>query len=185
MTKETLKSASKDAKIPKATLREQRRAARAARLARQRAIVSGVILLAVVALALYIFRDKLFGQAPQTGAPTEGGAITTASGLQYEDLVVGEGTAAVAGDTVSVHYTGWLEDGTQFDSSVDRGVPYEFILGVGSVIPGWDEGVAGMQVGGTRKLIIPPDLAYGAGGSGGVIPPNATLVFEVQLLEIK
>ena len=182
MTKETLKSASKDPKIPKATQREQRRAARPARHARQRLVVGGAILLLVVALGLYVFRDKLFGQAQQsqTGEP-----ITTASGLQYQDLVVGEGVAAAAGDTVSVHYTGWLEDGTQFDSSVDSGTPYEFVLGVGGVIPGWDEGVAGMQVGGTRKLIIPPDLAYGAGGSGGVIPPNATLVFEVQLLEIK
>ncbi len=108
----------------------------------------------------------------------------TDSGLKYEDLVEGDGEAARAGHRVSVHYTGWLSDGSKFDSSVDRGQPFDFTLGAGSVIRGWDEGVAGMQVGGKRKLTIPPQLGYGAHGAGGVIPPNATLVFDVELLAI-
>ncbi len=110
--------------------------------------------------------------------------VTTDSGLAYEDTVVGEGPQAQAGDTVSVHYTGWLEDDTKFDSSKDRNQPFEFPLGAGSVIKGWDEGVAGMQAGGTRKLIIPSELGYGSRGAGGVIPPDATLIFEVELLAI-
>ncbi len=108
----------------------------------------------------------------------------TDSGLKYEDVKVGDGAAAAAGQTVSVHYTGWLVDGTKFDSSRDRNDPFRFPLGGGRVIRGWDEGVQGMQVGGTRKLTLPPHLGYGAAGAGGVIPPNATLVFEVELLEI-
>ena len=115
--------------------------------------------------------------------------ITTASGLQYEDTVPGTGATAAAGQRVRVHYTGWLwQDGQQggkFDSSKDRGQPFAFHLGGGEVIGGWDEGVQGMQVGGTRVLIIPPHLGYGARGAGGVIPPNATLVFEVELLAIR
>ena len=106
------------------------------------------------------------------------------SELQIEDLVVGTGDEAVAGKHVSVHYTGWLTNGTKFDSSVDRGRPFEFGLGAGRVIAGWDQGVAGMKVGGKRKLTIPPELGYGARGAGGVIPPNATLVFEVELLGV-
>lgn len=112
-------------------------------------------------------------------------STTTSSGLVIEELTVGEGSAAQAGQTVSVHYTGWLTDGSKFDSSVDRNDPFEFPLGRGYVIPGWDEGVAGMQVGGKRKLTIPPHLGYGEYGAGGVIPPNATLVFEVELLGIR
>ena len=108
----------------------------------------------------------------------------TDSGLKYEDLVDGEGDLAASGQMVSVHYTGWLTDGTKFDSSVDRNDPFSFPLGAGRVIRGWDEGVAGMKVGGKRKLTIPPQLGYGAQGAGGVIPPNATLVFEVELLKI-
>jgi len=110
---------------------------------------------------------------------------TTPSGLVYEDLSAGEGEAAVAGQQVSVHYTGWLTDGTKFDSSKDRNDPFDFPLGAGHVIRGWDEGVQGMKIGGVRKLTIPPQLGYGARGAGGVIPPNATLVFEVELLKIR
>lgn len=111
--------------------------------------------------------------------------ITTESGLKYEEITVGDGDTAEAGQTVVVHYTGWLEDGTKFDSSKDRNMPFDFNLGAGQVIKGWDEGVAGMQIGGTRKLTIPSDLGYGAQGAGGVIPANATLIFEVELLELR
>jgi FKBP-type peptidyl-prolyl cis-trans isomerase len=114
----------------------------------------------------------------------KGKTVTTKSGLQYEDLKVGQGDEAKAGKTVDVHYTGWLTDGKKFDSSVDRGQPFSFRLGGGQVIRGWDEGVAGMKVGGKRKLTIPPELGYGASGAGGVIPPNATLVFDVELLGV-
>ena len=106
--------------------------------------------------------------------------VTTASGLQIKTLVVGTGAKAEVGKTVSVHYTGWLMDGTKFDSSVDRGQQFEFPLGAGRVIKGWEEGVATMNIGGKVELIMPPELAYGAGGAGGVIPPNATLRFEVE-----
>ena len=109
---------------------------------------------------------------------------TTASGLVFEELVVGTGNAAASGQKVSVHYTGWLTNGTKFDSSKDRGEPFVFPLGKGHVIKGWDEGVAGMKVGGKRKLTIPPQLGYGARGAGGVIPPNATLTFDVELLKV-
>ena len=111
-------------------------------------------------------------------------AITTASGLLIEDITVGNGDEAKAGQMVSVHYTGWLTDGSKFDSSKDRNDPFEFGLGARQVISGWDEGVQGMKVGGTRVLTIPPELGYGARGAGGVIPPNATLVFEVELLGV-
>lgn len=117
--------------------------------------------------------------------------ITTPSGLQYDDRVTGGGAEASAGAHVSVHYTGWLHDaaapdgrGAKFDSSKDRGDPFSFPLGAGHVIRGWDEGVQGMKIGGTRVLLIPPALGYGARGAGGVIPPNATLVFEVELLAV-
>ncbi len=112
--------------------------------------------------------------------------IKTPSGLQYEDTVVGDGAQASAGQYVQVHYTGWLyndgQQGAKFDSSLDRNDPFEFSLGAGMVIQGWDEGVAGMKVGGKRTLIIPPELGYGARGAGGVIPPHATLKFDVELL---
>ena len=112
-------------------------------------------------------------------------SIKTASGLVIEDLVVGEGETAHAGQRVRVHYTGWLENGKKFDSSKDRGEPFAFSLGRGEVIRGWDEGVSGMKVGGKRKLTIPAALGYGTRGAAGVIPPNATLLFEVELLGVR
>ena len=136
----------------------------------------------------------LFAMAPesnQADASALGGAMSadkpqiTASGLRITDLEVGTGAEASSGQTVVVHYRGTLEDGSQFDASYDRGTPFSFPLGAGRVIKGWDEGVQGMKVGGKRKLVIPPDLGYGARGAGGVIPPNATLIFEVELLEVK
>ena len=117
--------------------------------------------------------------------PSAGKEVTLPDGLKYTDDVVGTGAEAVAGKNVVVHYTGWLTDGTKFDSSRDRNQPFTFPLGRGQVIKGWDEGVAGMKVGGKRTLNIPPDLGYGARGAGGVIPPNATLKFEVELLDVK
>ena len=117
----------------------------------------------------------------------EGEPLTTGSGLQFCEIEQGRGDAPKAGQTIVVHYTGWLEsDGTKFDSSVDRGQPFEFTIGLGQVIGGWDEGLATMQVGGKRRLIIPPDLAYGeSGAGGGAIPANATLIFDVELLDIR
>ena len=136
----------------------------------------------------------LFAMAPDTNqadASALGGPLDapdtqiTASGLKITELKVGEGAEAASGQTVQVHYRGTLENGKQFDASYDRGTPFTFPLGAGRVIKGWDEGVVGMKVGGKRKLVIPPDLAYGSRGAGGVIPPNATLVFEVELLDVK
>ena len=111
--------------------------------------------------------------------------VTTASGLIYEDIETGTGAAAQSGQKAKVHYTGWLKNGQKFDSSKDRDEPFDFMLGAGQVIKGWDEGVVGMKVGGKRKLTIPPSLGYGARGAGGVIPPNADLIFEVELLGVK
>jgi FKBP-type peptidyl-prolyl cis-trans isomerase len=122
-----------------------------------------------------------------TSSPTKvsGPPKTTASGLQYWDIVEGTGATAIVGSQVTVHYTGWLaDDGQKFDSSVDRGQPFSFSLGAGQVIRGWEEGVAGMKVGGKRQLRIPPELGYGAIGAGGAIPPNAILVFDVELLQV-
>ena len=119
---------------------------------------------------------------PAAGAAAE---VTTPSGLKYVDLKVGEGASPQPGQTAVVHYTGWLTNGTKFDSSRDRNEAFEFPIGQGRVIKGWDEGVATMKVGGRRKLTIPPELGYGARGAGGVIPPNATLVFDVELLGVK
>ena len=120
------------------------------------------------------------------GAPTQNGNGEAAvSSLKIEELKAGSGAEAVDGKMVKVHYTGWLTDGTKFDSSVDRGMPFEFQLGAGQVIQGWDQGVKGMKVGTKRKLTIPSELGYGSRGAGGRIPPNATLVFEVELLDVK
>ena len=113
-----------------------------------------------------------------------GEEVMTVSGLKYVDMKVGDGTSPQAGQLVTVHYTGWLEDGTKFDSSVDKNRPFEFTIGAGRVIKGWDEGVLTMKVGGKRKLNIPPELGYGAQGNGP-IPPNSTLIFEVELLAIR
>src|ERR1051326_116459 len=120
-----------------------------------------------------------------SGATASAAEVTMSDGLKYTDEQVGTGAEATAGKTAVVHYTGWLMNGTKFDSSVDRNQPFSFPLGAGQVIKGWDEGVMGMKVGGKRTLIIPPALGYGARGAGGVIPPNATLKFEVQLLDVK
>lgn len=110
---------------------------------------------------------------------------TTASGLKYTDEKVGEGVTPKSGQTVTVHYTGTLTDGKKFDSSKDRNQPFVFVVGVGQVIKGWDEGILTMKVGGKRKLVIPPELGYGSRGAGGVIPPNATLLFDVELIDVK
>lgn len=122
----------------------------------------------------------------RTPTPVDpGDYVITASGLRYYDLVVGNGPVVENGMQVTVHYTGWLTDGRQFDSSLDFGEPLSFVIGMGQVIPGWEEGVLGMRVGGRRQLVIPPELAYGARGAGGVIPPNATLIFEVEVLGLR
>ncbi|WP_407528497.1 FKBP-type peptidyl-prolyl cis-trans isomerase [Methylobacterium oryzisoli] len=124
-----------------------------------------------------------------TAAASSADFVTTPSGLKYKDEVVGTGPQPKAGQTVNVHYTGWLDDkgkkGKKFDSSVDRGQPLGFAVGTGQVIKGWDEGLSTMKVGGKRTLLIPPDLGYGARGAGGVIPPNATLIFDVELLGVR
>ena len=132
----------------------------------------------LMALAL----EPLGIQAQDKGEPK---VITTNSGLKYQELKEGTGDAAKAGDTVEVHYTGWLKDGKKFDSSLDRKEPFAFKLGAGQVIKGWDEGVQGIKVGGKRKLMIPAELGYGKKGAGGVIPPDSELIFEVELLKIK
>ena len=137
--------------------------------------------------ALVMFTLILGGERTMAAAEnsTTSQEVTTASGLKYVDQVLGTGDVATAGKNTTVHYTGWLENGKQFDSSVDRGQPFSFPLGAGHVIKGWDEGVQGMKVGGKRKLTIPSDLGYGSRGAGGVIPPNATLIFDVELLGVK
>jgi peptidylprolyl isomerase len=130
--------------------------------------------------------ESLIRNEGEAASGQKGKAMTTTeSGLKYEDIVTGAGDSPKPGQLVTVHYTGTLENGTKFDSSVDRGQPFTFKIGVGQVIKGWDEGVMTMKVGGKRKLIIPPQLGYGARGAGGVIPPNATLVFDVELLGVK
>jgi FKBP-type peptidyl-prolyl cis-trans isomerase len=161
----------------------------------------GAIPLSVLGTALALWSVGCGGEAgeeppeEQAGTVEEGGRAMefsadleqmtqTPSGLYVQDLKVGDGAEAVAGEIVQVHYTGWLMSGEKFDSSLDRGAPFPFQLGAGRVIPGWDEGVAGMLEGGRRKLVIPPELAYGERGYPPVIPPDATLVFEVELLQV-
>jgi len=145
-------------------------------------MVLGIVVGAAVLSALVAACAQ--SQAP-AGGSGGGSEVTTASGLKYTDVKVGTGAEAKSGQNVSVHYTGTLTDGKKFDSSKDRNQPFNFPLGAGRVIKGWDEGVAGMKVGGVRKLVIPASLGYGAQGAGGVIPPNATLLFEVELLDVK
>jgi FKBP-type peptidyl-prolyl cis-trans isomerase FkpA len=128
--------------------------------------------------------DQSAASSPSSPAKVTGQPTTMPSGLQYWDIVIGTGATAVPGKAVSVHYTGWLTNGTKFDSSLDRGQPFVFSLGEGQVIQGWDEGIAGMKVGGKRQLRIPPALGYGSSGANGVIPPDATLIFDVELLGV-
>jgi len=147
-----------------------------------------LILFAVLGLASGCGNDSKpnTSNAPSAAGPMKvtGQPTTTASGLQYWDIVVGTGATASPGSIVKVHYSGFLTNGAKFDSSRDRGEPFSFPLGAGQVIRGWDEGVAGMKVGGQRQLRIPPQLGYGASGAGGAIPPNATLIFDVELLDV-
>jgi FKBP-type peptidyl-prolyl cis-trans isomerase len=169
--------------------RSDRARRRAARVRNQRIAIIAVVLLLLAGAAFLVYYtsrpDQPAVSQSAAGLPDISDLTTTDSGLQYKDVTVGSGAEAQAGNTVSVHYTGWLTDGTKFDSSVDRGQPFSFPLGAGRVIPGWDEGVAGMKEGGKRILVIPADLGYGANGAGGVIPPDATLVFEVELLDVQ
>ena len=149
--------------------------------------VSGALALLAV-LAACGSRDRGSRSSAAEGGDLASDTATmsrTGSGLRYHDVTLGQGPEATPGHKVKVHYTGWLLNGKKFDSSRDRGEPFEFALGAGQVIPGWDEGVAGMKVGGRRKLVIPPDLGYGAGGAPPDIPPGATLVFDVELLEVR
>jgi FKBP-type peptidyl-prolyl cis-trans isomerase len=142
-------------------------------------------LVAILAIAYGCGKSEK-ASAPSTSSPMKvsGTPTTTSSGLQYWDIVVGSGATAVPGNMVRVHYSGFLTSGAKFDSSRDRGEPFSFPLGAGQVIKGWDEGVAGMKVGGQRQLRIPPELGYGSAGAGGTIPPNATLIFDVELLGV-
>ena len=150
---------------------------------------TGLAVLAFMALAAMVSfaQSKATPRPTNTSAPTKvtGAPTKTDDGLQYWDIKVGTGATATKGQTVKVHYTGWLTNGKKFDSSVDRGEPFEFQLGAGMVIKGWDEGVAGMKIGGKRQLRIPPQLGYGDRGAGGVIPPGATLIFDVELLGVQ
>jgi FKBP-type peptidyl-prolyl cis-trans isomerase FkpA len=171
--------------IPSApTTREKRRKTRRRNLILIMAIPAILVIIGggyLINRFIYQPEDALQGPPPIDSSIQ---TVTTASGLQYQDIVVGNGAEAQPGVTVSVHYTGWLTDGTKFDSSVDRNKPFEFPLGAGKVIRGWDEGITGMKVGGQRRLTIPPELGYGEEGFPPVIPTNAILIFDVELLDV-
>lgn len=141
--------------------------------------------LPVFIIGSWILLLIIFVLNPLSGKAAEEAMVTTPSGLQYVDLAIGSGREAHAGETAIVHYTGTLTDGKKFDSSKDRNSPFSFRLGAGQVIKGWDEGVEGMKIGGIRKLVIPPQLGYGSRGAGAAVPPNATLIFEVELLDLR
>lgn len=156
---------------------QERTHARHARQKRTRIIAAVVIVALVAGAAAYLLVPKLPGRA--------GAEVTNPSGLKYTDLVVGSGPSPQRGQTAVVHYTGTLTDGTEFDSSLNKGQPYSFVMGTGAVIQGWHEGIATMKVGGKRRLVIPPVLAYGPQGRPPIIPPNATLNFDIELLDVK
>ncbi|GEM_PF-524433 len=171
----------------KPTLREQRRSRRSSKLLRQRLLIGGVIFLIIAGVAALIyFRVKADKEAViEAAAPTQAFQETLADvNMFVEDLVVGDGPPVEAGDYIAVHYVGTLADGTVFDSSRERDKAFEFTLGAGEVISGWDQGLIGMNVGGIRRLVIPPELAYGPAGVPPTIPANATLTFEVELIDI-
>jgi FKBP-type peptidyl-prolyl cis-trans isomerase len=164
-------------------LRQQRHAERAARRRRQRILLGAIAFGVVIIVALFVVLNQ--GNGPSDQVTATPASTTTSTGLQIVDTLVGAGVEAQVGNTVSVNYTGTLaSDGSVFDTSTGR-APYEFTLGTGGVIQGWEQGIPGMKVGGKRTLTIPPELAYGADGYAGVIPPNATLIFEVELLAVK
>jgi FKBP-type peptidyl-prolyl cis-trans isomerase FkpA len=144
-----------------------------------------VRILAAFALAVFINGLAVGQRANLDPAKVSGPPVKTASGLEYWDIKQGNGAEAKPGNKVTVHYTGWLKNGVKFDSSIDRHKPFEFELGAGTVIKGWDEGVAGMKVGGKRQLRIPPKLGYGKEGAGALIPPNSTLIFDIELLQVQ
>ncbi len=180
--------------MTKAALREQRRSQRIAKRNRQRMIIGIIVILLIAVIAFLVYRDYSgttqtstgkypIGTLDSTPPSPSANAVTSASGLQYDDLQVGTGATAKSGDTLTVNYTGWLTNGTKFDSSIDRGQTSDFTIGVGKVIAGWDEGIPGMKVGGTRLLVIPPSLGYGSTVNQS-IPANSTLIFEVQLVAI-
>lgn len=162
--------------------RSERAQKRAIKQRNQRIGVIVLLLLIVAAIAFLAFGDKLF---TSKSTMDDLDWTTTASGLQIADTVIGSGNPVKPGDTVSVHYTGFLTDGTKFDSSLDRNTPFEFTVGQGRVIPGWEEGLVGMQVGGKRSLLVPPDLGYGVQGYPPIIPGNAILRFEIELIAIQ
>jgi FKBP-type peptidyl-prolyl cis-trans isomerase len=174
--------------MPKVDLREQRRAERASRRKRNTIIttITGIVILAVVAIFLFDLPSRLRpDEVVDTVFPLSDDAIKTSSGLIIDNLAAGEGPKAQPGDTVAIIYTGYLADGQVFDSNVETGKYYEFVLGAGEVIPGWDEGIEGMQVGEARLLVIPPDLTVGAIDPFQAIPENTTLTYSITLKEIK
>jgi len=169
--------------LARASRRTEREAKR--RMGQNVAVMMGIVaLVAIMAmLSCAVSKDTSSGVTQNTSISQ--GTSQRDSQLRIEDLSIGTGPEAKVGDRISVHYTGWLADGAKFDSSRDRNEPFEFILGQGNVIEGWDKGVVGMKVGGKRKLVIPPQMAYGERGAGGIIPPNAVLTFEVELLAVQ